>query len=331
MKNQLNVLIIGAGNIGAFYDDPHSKNILTHAHAFTKHKGFNLLGFVDTNQKKAERAAAIWKASAFSTTTEAFNQKGVDVAVVATPDEHHYEILEKISRFPVKLVLAEKPFVKNTTEAKEILRIYQKKKIPGVVNYTRRFVPEFAKIKESILKDKYGTFITGSGYYGKGIIHNGSHLIDLLGWLIGKVQSQQIIQTFFDFNKDDPSVSAVLKLKENRPFFLQAINCRLFSIFELDLVFARKRIIIKDLGQTIEEYAVEKSKIYKGYQYLSNPKRIKTSLFQSLYFTAENIYQFLTKGEKLKCTLRQGYETLKTCSDIIKESKKERSYGKVSH
>lgn len=64
MGKSYNVLIIGAGNIGAFFDMPYSKNVLTHAHAFSKVEGFNLLGFVDVDNKKAIEAANIWNAKA---------------------------------------------------------------------------------------------------------------------------------------------------------------------------------------------------------------------------------------------------------------------------
>ena len=55
----LNVVIIGAGKIGAFFDSPDSSNILTHAHAFTANRNFRLLGFVDKDLNQAGRAAQI--------------------------------------------------------------------------------------------------------------------------------------------------------------------------------------------------------------------------------------------------------------------------------
>ena len=47
MDKSFNVLIIGAGNIGALYDTPDMDKVLTHAHAFSIINGFKLLGFVD--------------------------------------------------------------------------------------------------------------------------------------------------------------------------------------------------------------------------------------------------------------------------------------------
>src|SRR5688572_3156141 len=130
MKQLFNVLIVGAGNIGAFFDTPQSSQMLTHAHAFSSHPGFNLLGFVDCSLEKARLAAQVWQCSWFTTIEEAFAQHRVDVVCVATPDETHYEILTLLAQFSVKLVFAEKPLTKTLDEAEVIVALYQTKHIP---------------------------------------------------------------------------------------------------------------------------------------------------------------------------------------------------------
>lgn len=319
MKPQYKVLIVGAGKIGAFFDTPKSKNILTHAHAFTKHKGFRLLGFIDIDQKKAQKAAAIWGGKAFSNLEKTLNQEKVDIVVVSVPDNYHYEILKNISHFPLKLVLAEKPITKTLKEAVKISKLYQEKKIPVAVNYTRRFVPEFEKLKKNISRGIYGQYITGTGYYGKGTLNNGSHLIDLLRFLIGEIKDIEVIDDIVDYSSDDPSASAILKLKNNQQFYLQNVDCRLFTIFEIDLLFEKSRVVIKDLGFNIEKYKVKESKIFKGYKDIIRVCQTKTSLDKALYYAADNIYNFLFKGKHLKCTLEDGYRALEICTKILKK------------
>ena len=114
---QYSVLIIGAGRIGAFFDTPQSEAVLTHAHAFSSHPGFLLRGFVDAERREAERAALLWETEAFDTVTDAFARQEIDVAVVAVPDEAHYQILLELADHPLKLVFAEKPLAKSCAEA----------------------------------------------------------------------------------------------------------------------------------------------------------------------------------------------------------------------
>jgi predicted dehydrogenase len=215
------------------------------------------------------------------------------------------------------LVFAEKPLANTEKEAEKILKLYKQKNIPVVVNYSRRFVPEFKRIKRNVEMGSYGDFITGIGYYGKGLLHNGSHLIDLLRWFLGEIKKSTIIDSFIDFDKNDPSVSAVLNFKKKKNFFLQSVNCNVFTIFEIDLLFEKKRIVIKDSGLRIKEYAIRENNIFKGYKNLVRTKEIKTSIYNSTFHAVENIYAFLNKGKALDCNLEDGYKTMKTCLDIL--------------
>lgn len=313
-----NVLIIGAGSMGAFYDSPGSKNVLTHGHAFSMHEGFNVLGFVDKDRQKASRAASLWGGEAFDGVGHAFGRERVDVVCVSVPDKLHSEVLKEIADFGPKLVFAEKPLATILSEAKEIRDIYNKLRIPVCVNYKRRFVPEFQKLKAGLAEN--GGYMAGTGYYGKGLIHNGSHLIDLLSFFLGEFRVRDITGKSFDYADDDPSISAVLYFQDNKPFSLQAIDCRMFSIFELDLIFERKRIRIKDLGFRIEEFELRKNTIFSGYHEMAQVAGYETQLGSSMLVSASNIYNHLSLGEALMCSLDDGYRTLDLCGRILEKA-----------
>jgi len=321
-KPIFNALIIGAGNIGAFFDNPDSINILTHAHAYKRCAGFKLLGFVDTDVEKSKKAVSLWGSSIFHSLEDALNQSNsVDVVSVTVPDQHHYEILKEISEFPVKCVFAEKPLTKTLEEAEEITRIYKEKNIALVINYSRRFVPEFERIRDDIHSGTYGGYVSGTGLYGKGIVHNGSHLIDLLRYFLGEIQDSHITDYSFDFYDDDPSLSGILTLDNEKKFYLQHIDCNLFSIFELDIFFEKKRIRIKESGFAIEEYEVAESEVFAGYKNMVKTGENRTALGMAMYYAVENIYDFLTKGANIKCSGFDGYKAVEVCTDIVKKAK----------
>lgn len=316
MEKQYNVLIVGSGNIGAFFDTPFSENILTHAHAFYITKGFNLLGFVDVSKQKVEDAAKLWKVNCFSSLEEAFDKNKIDVVSVCVPDDYHYDILKKVSNFPVKLVFAEKPLAKSLNQAEEIIKKYKEKNIKCLVNYSRRFVSKFKTLKDSILNGEYGDFICGNGYYGKGTLHNGSHLIDFLRYTIGEIKDVKAINHNFDFYKDDPSVSAVLNFQKGGNFVMQNVHCSNYTIFELELLFEKKRIRIVDSGFKIEEYDVLNSEIFSGYKNLFKAKEYKTDLNKAMLNSVINIYNNLMDNEALKCTLEDGYRVMEICESL---------------
>ena len=319
MLVQYNVLIIGAGRIGALFDNPLSDKVFTHANAFSQDKRFNLLGFVDSDEQRAKKAAQIWNCKFFTNIKEAFDSTKIDVVCVAVPDEYHYDVLKELSIFPIKFVFAEKPLTKTLDQAVEIIELYNKKSIPISVNYTRRFVPEFVQIKEKIKNGDFGTFIAGNAYYGKGFLHNGSHLIDLLRYFLGEIKRSKIVSRQIDFCKDDPSISAILTLSEDKSFFVQNVDSNLFTIFEVDLLFEKKRIRVVDSGFNVEMYDVQESKFFSGYKNIVKQQTINTSLDKALLFAVNNIGNYLEGLEPLVYMAEDALCTMKSCFKILAE------------
>lgn len=320
MKRELfNTIIIGAGNIGALYDSPNSVNILSHAHGFSKHPGFELVGFIDIDSAKAKRAAKIWNCRFFKDIEEALSAESIDVVSIAVPDEYHYSTLLELLKLNIKFIFTEKPLAKTPVEAKDVISIQENTNIGIAVNYSRRYVPEFERLKHEISSQLYGKFITGSGYYGKGILHNGSHMIDLLRFLVNEIDSAIPIQSSYDFYKDDPSISAILNFIDGRKFFLQYVECKNYTIFEVDLLFERGRIKITNSGFNIEIYEIKESSIFKGYKNIFKIKEISTSLNNSIYYAVDNIYKYLTEGYKIDCDLYDGLKAVEICN-MLKES-----------
>lgn len=314
--NPYRVLIIGAGKIGAFFDTPHSGDVLTHAHAFALHPGFQLLGFVDVDNTRAQQAVAIWGGKIYPDLESAFDDGPIDVVSVSVPDESHYEILMRLSRLPIKLIFTEKPLAATLEQAEMIISTYKENRIPILVNYTRRFVPEIIELKKAIESMKFGEYISGTGYYGKGILHNGSHMIDLVRYYIGNIIASNQVTVLHDYKTIDPSIGAVLTIQNTKPFYLQCVDSKQYTIFEIDLLFERKRLRIQDSGFSIEEYDIYEDKRFKGYFTIAKTNERITSQGKALYFAASNIYNHLTKSEMLNCSLFDAFENMKACAII---------------
>lgn len=312
-----NVLIVGAGRIGAFLDYPSSDNILTHAHVFSIDPQFKIVGFVDVDQNAASKACQVWGGVAFESLKQAFDNSEIDIVCVAASDESHYSILIDLLARHVKLIFAEKPLTQTVAQAEEIINLSKIKKIPILVNYTRRFVPEFVDLQNKIRAGSFGRFLTGAGIYGKGVLHNGSHLIDLLRYLIGEVKLIQTTDFCYDFYKNEPSVSAVLKINDSALFYMNFINCSVYTIFEIDLFFEKARVRIVDLGFKIEVYLDENNKIFSGYQSLILTESIKTRQAQALQFAVLHILDVLNNKTELHCSANDAYFAMKVCIEML--------------
>lgn len=312
------VAIIGAGRIGAMLDDPGNPHILTHAHGYKACEGFEIVGFVDPNLDKAEAASSRWGGDAFESIEKLFETQSVEVVSVCLPDELHYATLLALAEKPVKFIFLEKPAVRTPAEADEVRTLYGELPIRVQVNYTRRFVPEIRSIREAVRSGNYGKFLTGTGHYGKGLLHNGSHMVDLLQFLVGEVGNVAKISEITDFYDDDPSVSALLTMCCGGVFHLRHIDSRNFHIFELDLTFEKKRIRIYELGTIIEEYSVCDDGLFEGCRTLNKNAEYATDHLRAMYHATANIRNNLDRNEPLVCTLEESLETVKTCSRIIR-------------
>lgn len=309
------VVIIGAGNIAAGFDSPESFDILTHAHAFSAHPSFQICGFYDKDLTKAFDAANIWGGQAYKSLEAAL--KDADVVICCVSDAFHGEVLKKIAAYSPKLVIAEKPLAASWPEAVEIKALYADK-IPLAVNYSRRFIKEFQELKTAI--KKYGRFLRGAGYYGKGILHNGSHMLDILSYLLGRTEIMQVLPTAVDdFGPEDLSRDVILKIQDGL-FHMEAIDSRIVTIFEIELFFEKCRIRILDGGKVIEKYQIQESDTYKGYKNYTFAERQNVNYSNAMQGLAENIREFLDNGSELECTLEDGLDVLRTCMQIRGDS-----------
>jgi len=327
MENKIyNVIIIGAGDIGSGYDSPNSENHLTHAHAFSDHIGFNLIGFVEPNIEIGKREALKWGVYHFSKIEDAFNKEIIDIVSIAAPDALHYMILKQLVNYKPAFVLTEKPLTLDLDEAREIIEIY--KDIPAIVNFRRKFVPEINELKHKISNGYYGEFLFGNSYYGKGFKHNGCHLINLMFHLLNNKWSSFILEDeIFDYENNDPSYSLTLKDDNNSSFRIKAVDQNHFGIFEFDLFFKKGRIRIKDTGFKIEEFKVKKNQIFPTFKTIEKDSEYSTQLKNSLLLTVDHIYQFLTEKCELICTLNEVYFEMNFMNQIIKNSRD----GKLSN
>lgn len=301
------VLIIGAGKIAAGYDMPESDAILTHAHAYKNDPAFKLLGFYDTCYQKGEEAARLWGCQAYSELLPVL--KTADIVCCCVPDQFHGTILKQIAECPPRLVVAEKPLAATRKEAEQIAELYAGK-IPLVINYSRRFQNEFQELKKKI--GTYGRFLKGTGYYGKGFLHNGSHMTDLLRFFFGKMEDFRVLPSRIQDYGEDFSKDAMFKIQDGW-FYMLAVDSRIVTVFEMELLFEKARIRILEGGDVIEKYEIRQSGTYEGYHQYVLTKRIRVDESGAMTGLLENIKNFLEGGKKLNCTLLDGLEAMELC------------------
>lgn len=296
-------LISGAGQIASGYDHPGDEHILTHAHAIQEDPSFSIHGFFDIDVEKARAAATKWGGRVFQNIRDA---GPIDVAVISSPDSCHLESVLNVLPLKPRLIVLEKPLARTLVDAKKLVEIGEN--IPVLVNFSRRFVPQFQALSSRIKKGEFGRFLTGTGHYGKGFIHNGSHMIDLMRLLVGDLQGVSRLSSFEDFYPDDPTRTVKLDFRSGGSFFMVGVPCTAFTIFEFDLIFEKGRILILNSGLAIEIYDVHESVSDAGYRETRIKEKIETDLDFSMKYVYQNSGRFLSGNEPLLSTTQSAFE-----------------------
>ena len=153
--------------MGCLNDAPGSGNehkTISFAKALKENGNFEVF-YYDNDISKSTKAIELWGGKYFNLNT-------VDVVIIATPDNTHYDILKWEWLGNPKVVIVEKPLCSTVEEVKEIVKLYEEAGIPILVDYTRRFIPEYQE-----LIGKVGAITCN---YNRGKLHTLTHALDLL-------------------------------------------------------------------------------------------------------------------------------------------------------
>lgn len=290
--------IIGCGDIGFLFDHKVKREgALTHFKAFRDSGKFEVVAVAERKKSIRNMITGDYKVRAYSDYRKLLKEEKCDVIVIATNDESHFEILKAALDHSPKLVFCEKPLAMSLDEVKRIVKLYDKKRTGLQVNFTRRFLSEFFSIREDIKRMKIESM---TFYYQRGLIHNASHYLDLIGMYIGETEKKlEKISVREGISKKDDTVSFDMKFRNGIEIRFIGLSNTKLSFGEVDMIGSKGRIRFNHKNE-IEKYGVTGNKVYKGYQVYELSSCRKISYHEALPNAVDNIYKYLTGKEKLK-------------------------------
>ena len=139
----LKVGLLGAGRIGQV----HAVNIAGHPRS-------TLVAVSDIHAEAAGTLAAAHGAEARSSDA-ILNDPGIDAVLIATSTDTHSDLIEAAARSG-KAVLCEKPVDLSLDRAQRCLEAVADRAATVMIGFNRRFDPNFAALKASLLKGDIG-------------------------------------------------------------------------------------------------------------------------------------------------------------------------------
>jgi predicted dehydrogenase len=178
-------LLVGCGNIGALYDldDGPEADVQTHARAYAR------LGIafdvVEPDADRRRRVSERYGGRAFESLS-AVSPGAYGVASICTATHLHAEALRLFLDAGTPLIICEKPVADQLDDVRR-LRAHRTSKARSVVlvNYMRRFLPAFGRLRQRILgwREEGVRLVDVLVRYQRGLLNNGGHALDLLEFL----------------------------------------------------------------------------------------------------------------------------------------------------
>lgn len=282
-KKARNVLIIGAGKIGAI-----------RAQVIKKLSPKSRLYIVDKNLKSASKLAKIVKGIVVKSLSRTLKDKNIHSVIVAVINKYSKNI-SILALKNGKHVLCEKPMGINHKEAKEIADVARKYKRKFKCGFNHRYHPAIQEAHRLCKNRKIGKLLFIRAVYGHGgrtgyekewrakkslsgggeLLDQGSHLIDLVLWFFNFEELENVYGTnktmFWNMNVDD-NAFAILETKSGKVAELHASWTQWKNMFRFEIYGTKGAIEINGLGKS---YGTETLRMFKRYKLGMPPKIIE--------------------------------------------------------
>jgi predicted dehydrogenase len=143
-----------------------------------------LVGLVEQNSELLEKVGTHYGVPPYTDLTEALRAQKPDICIIATPPSTHEQILKVALEHQVPAIVCEKPVSVDAAGAGRMIEMAQKAEAIVLLNHQRRFFPLYKEARMRIAAGELGKIVKATGHYSKGLLNNGSHLIDIVFYLL---------------------------------------------------------------------------------------------------------------------------------------------------
>jgi predicted dehydrogenase len=319
----LRAFIIGCGGIGSqFTAQALTSGVHSHAQAYGAHPRTKLVGVADSDAGRVRDASGRWGVPGSTDGIDSCRRLQPDIVSLCTPDSTHFALArELLSRHPPRLLIVEKPLALTVAQAEELIQLARSRNCALTVNYSRRYSTTFRTVGEELRAGRHGAPLLARFTYGKGLLHNGSHALDLARLWFGEPLTIMGRPAGWGLPGDE-SFDVEMMFAGGLRVRLDAFDERIATVFELDLLTENSRIRFWLGGTRWELSEVAPSRLYEGYRDYLPTQRTETDqsfrepLADCLRNAVDNAVRHLDHGEPLWCTGEDGLAALRLVEQI---------------
>lgn len=320
----LTVLIVGCGNIAGGFDMGRPPGFLpfTHAGAYARDNRFKLAACVEPDDRRRDEFMSSWSVpQGYRSIDELLEyDKAFDVISICSPTSCHGHDLEVALRLKPRLIFCEKPVTTSLEQTSHLVQACSQANIPLAVNYTRRWDPAVISLQRDMHAAQWGELRSVSGLYNKGVLNNGSHMLDLLHFLMGPMAIVKVGKPVNDYLDTDPSVPVWLEGENGVPVHLACGHAEDYALFELQLVFSGGVLSMEEGGMFWRERRRVDSDTFKGYRKLDEGIRQPGAYPRAMLMALDNIYRAVFWQAALASNGQTALAAQRLCEEIKQQA-----------
>jgi predicted dehydrogenase len=320
----LTVLIVGCGNIAGGFDKGRNltDSPYTHAGAYIRDNRFKMAACIEPDEACRIEFMKEWNIQlGFSSIDEMLNlDYRFDVISICSPTTYHSHDIGVALQLRPKLIFCEKPMTTSLLDAERLVETCKTANVSMAVNYTRRWDPTVSDLQADILSGRRGELRSIIGIYNKGILNNGSHMLDLLHFLVGPVSIINVGKPISDYLPNDPTIPVWFESEQGVPIHLACANAEDYAHFELQLIFSLGVLTMEEGGLYWRERLAVESTTFKGYRKLDDGARYAGEYHHAMMKAIDNIYRAVTRGDTLVSSGESALLAQRLCEKIKQTS-----------
>ncbi len=211
--------------------------LVFHGPLLKVNKGFDVVSILERTKNISEKMFP--NANIVRTYNEILENPAIELVVVNTPDQFHFEMVKQALQRG-KHVVVEKPITQKSGEAEELIKLANEMGLVFTVFQNRRWDGDFRTVQKVLTEKKLGRVVEFESHYDRyrtaitpntwkeeadefgGVLYNlGSHMVDQVYVLFGKPKSVsahlKIVRTggevsdYYDIRLEYERFSAILK------------------------------------------------------------------------------------------------------------------------
>jgi predicted dehydrogenase len=253
--------IIGLGFIGA--SGSPGPPPISHAGAYREHPEVRLVAGADPDPARREAFVRTWGVErVFADYREMLAECRPEMVGVCGPTPLHHEMTRDTVAAGVRIVFLEKPVADNLEQVDDLMRLTGERGVVVAVNYGRAWDGNTREMILELRRGDLGEVRAVRGTFTGGAVHNGSHMFQLVGAVLGRPLGASASKDAYG------ALLGVVEYPVGKRAFFTGFEKHGYSLHELDFIADSGRFLYLSGGERIERLEARESQIFPGFKTL---------------------------------------------------------------